>query len=231
MTYSLITGGSSGLGFDIARLLVKKNRDLIIIGRQEKKLQSAQIKLNEIQSSSKILTYCMDLSDEKQIQTFSGFLKQDNFLIGDLYNVAGSGSFGNVSTINAQQIHQNINDNLISLILITTTIVCLIKEQQNQGRIISVLSTAALRGKAGESLYCASKWGARGFLKALENEEAKSGIDFLTVYPGGMKTDFWQNIDLDTTDFMKPKEVAEKIVIESMKPVLSRSELIIERPR
>ncbi len=90
MGYSIITGGSSGLGFEIATLLAKRKVDLILIGRNEDKLQIAQTQLNKIKDSGNNLTYSMDLSDEQQIHSFVGFLKKQKLQVMNLYNVAGS---------------------------------------------------------------------------------------------------------------------------------------------
>jgi short-subunit dehydrogenase len=75
--------------------------------------------------------------------------------------------------------------------------------------IVNVMSTAALTGKPNETVYCAAKWGARGYTEALR-AEAK-GVRVVAVYPGGMNTPFWAG-DGKAAGFMDPGEVAGKIV-------------------
>jgi short-subunit dehydrogenase len=76
------------------------------------------------------------------------------------------------------------------------------------------MSTSALCGRDKETIYCAAKWGARGYTEALRTELKGTKRNIIAVYPGGMKTDFWkiQGQDRDISGFMDPKEVAEKIV-------------------
>jgi short-subunit dehydrogenase len=76
------------------------------------------------------------------------------------------------------------------------------------------MSTSALLGRDNETIYCASKWGARGYTEALRAELKGRKRNIIAVYPGGMKTDFYvvAEQDRDISEFMDPKEVAEKIV-------------------
>ena len=76
------------------------------------------------------------------------------------------------------------------------------------------MSTSALYGRNEETIYCAAKWGARGYTEALRTELRGTRRNIIAVYPGGMKTDFWKapGQKRDISNFMEPDEVAEKIV-------------------
>ena len=87
--------------------------------------------------------------------------------------------------------------------------------------IVNVMSTAALTGKKGESVYCAAKWGARGYTLALQAEIPQR---VLAVYPGGMNTAFWPE---ERANFMDPKEIAARIVAAVFETDLT--ELILKR--
>jgi short-subunit dehydrogenase len=56
--------------------------------------------------------------------------------------------------------------------------------------VINIISTAGLKGKVNESVYCASKYAVRGFTESLQ-EELKDKLDVTAVYMGGMATPFW----------------------------------------
>jgi short-subunit dehydrogenase len=103
--------------------------------------------------------------------------------------------------------------NLKGMILLTSEILGITPEDEELS-IVNIMSTSALLGRAEETIYCAAKWGARGYTEALRTELKGSKRNIIAVYPGGMKTDFWnipgQNRDIST--FMDPAEVAEKIV-------------------
>ncbi len=59
------------------------------------------------------------------------------------------------------------------------------------GSIVNIISTASLRGVPSETVYCAAKWGVRGFTQGLQEEAAPHGIRVIAVLPGGVATEFW----------------------------------------
>jgi short-subunit dehydrogenase len=103
--------------------------------------------------------------------------------------------------------------NLKGMILLTSEILRLAPEDEEL-TIVNIMSTSALLGRAEETIYCAAKWGARGYTEALRTELKGTKRNIIAVYPGGMRTSFWdipgQNRDISS--FMDPAEVAEKIV-------------------
>ena len=74
---------------------------------------------------------------------------------------------------------------------------------------VNVLSSAAQTGKANESLYCASKWGMRGFLESLRAELKSAPLRLVNLYPSGIRSEFWENSDhVDSSGFMTPEDAA-----------------------
>jgi uncharacterized protein len=119
------------------------------------------------------------------------------------------------------------------MILLTSEILRITPENEEL-TIVNIMSTSALYGRDKETIYCAAKWGARGYTEALRTELKGTKRNIIAVYPGGMKTDFYkasgQNRDL--SGFMNPNEVAEKIVhavLNSEKLVVS--DIIISRKK
>jgi short-subunit dehydrogenase len=99
------------------------------------------------------------------------------------------------------------------MILLTSEILRIAPEKEEL-TIVNIMSTSALLGRAEETIYCAAKWGARGYTEALRTELKGTKRNIIAVYPGGMKTDFWKvpGQNRDISGFMDPTEVAEKIV-------------------
>ena len=97
------------------------------------------------------------------------------------------------------------------------------------------MSSAALRGNKQESVYCATKWGERGYTESLKVAYKGTNVKVIGVYPGGMNTDFYQNsrdyVSQDKQNsFMDPKDVAESIMTNIFNDLnLTVSDLIIER--
>jgi uncharacterized protein len=103
--------------------------------------------------------------------------------------------------------------NIKGMILLTSEILRITPENEYLN-IVNIMSTSALAGRDQETIYCAAKWGARGYTEALRTELKGSKRNIIAVYPGGMKTDFWKipGQNRDISGFMDPKEVAGKIV-------------------
>jgi len=84
-----------------------------------------------------------------------------------------------------------------------------------RGHIINVISTASLRGIPSETVYCAAKWGVRGFTQGLQEEAAAHRIRVTAVLPGGVATEFWDGASerqAPKEKFLTPQKVAEAIV-------------------
>ena len=105
-------------------------------------------------------------------------------------------------------------------------------KKQKTGVIVNILSTSSLEGHVEALGYCASKHAAVGFVRAFRLETEPLGIKIISVYPGGMKTNLFdergrsQNYNI----FMEPSNVARKI-IENLKKENPEEELILRRPK
>lgn len=232
--YHLITGGSSGLGYEIAKLLILMDEHVIILGRNVQKLESARLKLQEISQKADVLAYSLDISEEKDIEGFIETLESSGRRIKHLYNVAGTTFYGSALEVTKESIDEVLRANLIGLMLFTSKMLSyMLKDREEGKRIISVLSTAALVGKRYETLYNAAKWGAKGYLESLRAELQDVPIEVINVYPGGMKTPFWNDTasDYDIEQFMDPADVARNIVRASMDKKVYTTDITINRPK
>ena len=83
--------------------------------------------------------------------------------------------------------------------------------EQKKGRIININSLAGINPTAGESLYCASKFGLKGFSKSLQLEAIGSGVEITDVYLGGVQTRMTEGRD-NYDSLMKADDVARQII-------------------
>jgi NAD(P)-dependent dehydrogenase (short-subunit alcohol dehydrogenase family) len=84
-----------------------------------------------------------------------------------------------------------------------------------RGHIVNIISTASLRGIPSETVYCAAKWGVRGFTQGLQEEAAPHGIRVTAVLPGGVDTAFWDGASerpAPREKFLSPAQVADAVV-------------------
>jgi short-subunit dehydrogenase len=210
---SVISGGTSGLGLEIATLLVKSGKNVLILGRNQEKLTVASSRLKK--ASNKVFTESLicNIGSEENVKNVGKYLTDNSFTVEYLFNNAGRGLFSKAHTSTSALIENVFEANLKGMILLTSEILRQTPEEEEL-TIVNIMSTSALVGRTEETIYCAAKWGARGYTEALRTELKGSKRNIIAVYPGGMKTNFWdipgQNRDIST--FMDPAEVAEKIV-------------------
>ena len=179
---AVVTGASSGLGLEIAALLRDRGLDVVGVARRGPDVKG---------DGARRATAIAALDEARRRGT-----------VRLLVNCAGIGVFHPAGTYTDAEIEQVIGSNLISMINFCEVFVSMTPV------IVNVMSTAALAGKPGETVYCAAKWGARGYTEALR-AEAK-GVRVVGVYPGGMNTPFWAGAD-KAAGFMDPRDIAAKI--------------------
>jgi short-subunit dehydrogenase len=201
---AIVTGASSGLGLSIAELLRSRGTQVVGVSRRERADVSGD--------ASKRKTALRAIEAAERLGA-----------IDLLVNCAGTGIFGPAGSYDDDVIAAIINSNLIATINFCELLFPRFKERG--GTIINILSTAARTGKANESVYCAAKWGARGYSEALKAEAKGTKARIIAVAPGGMNTPFWPE---PRPGFMNPDDVAAAIVDAIDRPV-DISELVITR--
>ena len=209
----IISGGSSGLGLEIAGLLVKEGRNVIILGRDSEKLAKALQRLSNIGSKGLVDSFVCNIGIETDIKELGKYINDNQFITEYLFNNAGRGLFSEAFASTSANIDAVFESNLKGMILLTSEILKITSDKEELS-IVNIMSTSSLFGRAGETIYCAAKWGARGFTEALRTELKGKNRNIIAVYPGGMRTGFWDITDSnrDISGFMDPAEVAKKIV-------------------
>jgi len=211
--HAVITGAGSGLGSSLAQKLSEQGYRISLLGRTKAKLE--QIAKN-ISSTYRI--YEVDVSSYAQVQETFGAIYKDHGQVDILINNAGLGVFKLTEHIDNNAIDDMIDINLKGTIYCTQAVLLRMKEK-NEGTIVNVISTAGLEGKVNESVYCASKFGVKGFTESLLVELQDSAVKVLAAYMGGMKTPFWDSIynEDQMKHMMKADDIAD-IIIGNLKP-------------
>jgi uncharacterized protein len=210
---SVISGGSSGLGLAIAEQLLKRGKNVLILGRNSDRLTRAARNLSRISDDAEVSTIVCNIGNEEDVRRAGRFIKEHKLVIEYLFNNAGRGLFTPAHTSTSEMIDDIFEPNLKGMILLTSEVLRITPDMEEL-TIVNVMSTSSLFGRDQETIYCAAKWGARGYTEALRTELKGTKRNIIAVYPGGMKTNFWKvpGQERDTATFMDPNEVAEKIV-------------------
>jgi short-subunit dehydrogenase len=204
MSAAIVTGGTSGLGAAIAALLGERGYEVVTVSRRESATVSGDASRGET---------------VRQAIAVAENLGELTLLV----NCAGTGIFGAAGSYDEETVRTIVDANLTSMILFSDAVFRRFAERG--GTIVNILSTAALVAKPNESVYCAAKWGARGYSEVLRAEAKGTKARVISVAPGGMDTPFWPE---HRDGFMSAAEVA-KIVVDAIERPVNVSSLVIER--
>lgn len=220
----IVTGAGSGLGKELAILFSQQGYHVLLTGRSVDKLSAVNTEIEQAGGASDYVV--LDVQKETDILIKINNISKNHKIVG-LVNNAGVGHFGPFVDITEKEISEMLNTNVLGTILMTKAVLPLLQEQ-GEGLLMNIISTAGLRGKVNEAVYVASKFAVRGFTESLQKEYENSSIKIKAIYMGGMDTPFWagSNHVADTSRLRSPKEVAEIIMNQ-----LDQDEIIIENKK
>ncbi len=181
---ALITGASSGLGADFARILSKQGYDLILVARRKEKLKQLKEELN-----TNVDIICTDLSSSFNCSRLYNKLKNENIDI--LINNAGFGVFGSFETIKLEKELDMIDTNVKAIHILTKLFLVDFKKR-DKGYILNVASSAAFQPGPLMATYYASKSYVYNLTCALYEElrRADSDVKISVLCPGPVNTEF-----------------------------------------
>lgn len=204
--YTLITGASTGIGYELAKLFAKDRHNLILVARDEGKLETAKNELSKYNVEVKILS--LDLSKSEDIQGLFNYVEMNKLNVDILVNNAGIGTFGDFSEIEWIKEEALIDINIKVLTKLTKYFLPKIIECKNGG-ILNVASTAAFCSGPRMAAYYASKAYVLNLTEAIYEECKDSGIRISCLCPCPVKTTFQDKAGI------KKSESAKKYLMDA----------------
>lgn len=222
----IITGGANGLGLELVKQSIERDLFVCNIDKDYEKMKTLDSTYEDNYKG-----FIGDVSDEEFIRnTINEISKQGNISI--LVNNAGEPSFKLPKEYEKRDIDKCFKG-LQGMILCSTETLK-IKEEKDL-KIVNIMSSAALRGNKQEAVYCATKWGERGYTESLKVAYKGRSVKVIGVYPGGMNTDFYKDsrdyVSVEKSNsFMKAEDVAKTIIDNVINDInLTVADIIIER--
>lgn len=185
--YVLITGASSGIGYEIAKLYAIDGYNLVLVARNIDKLKKVKSELSKYNIKVKILS--LDITKDDEIKELFNYIEKNKISISTLINNAGVGSFGDFKDINWEKEEELLDINIKSLTRLTKYFLPKIIELKSGG-ILNVASTAAFCSGPRMATYYASKSYVLNLTEALYEECKESRIRVSCLCPGPVRTDF-----------------------------------------
>ncbi len=198
---ALITGASSGIGKEMAKLHARTKGDLILIARSTNKLESLKKEL-EGGFGIKVTIISKDLSITGAAKEIYDETKNAGIEVDYLINNAGFGGLGKFNERDWEEDKAMIQLNILALTELTRYYVndMVIR---NTGKILNVSSTAALMPGPFQAVYYATKAYVTSFSNALNEELSDTGITVSSLMPGATETGFATTSGMDKTPLFK----------------------------
>ena len=183
----LVTGSSSGIGYEITSKLLDLGAKVIGIARNHDRSKL---------ENKNYTTYNCDVSVHKNLEILLKQILKNHPQINCLISNAGYGDFGPLENFSTLQIDNFIATNLTSHLVITKLLLPHFKRIK-MGDIIFIGSEAGLLGAKKGTLYCTAKFGLRGFSQALSKDVAKKNIRVSIINSGMVKTEFFEDLNFE----------------------------------
>jgi 3-oxoacyl-[acyl-carrier protein] reductase len=208
---ALVTGASSGIGMAISEALARQGVRIAACARSQQGLETLRNRLEAMKGS--IITGLVDVAKHEQIVSFAEKVRNEFGAIDILIANAGIGLFKNVSELAPDEFDAVIATNLRGAYSSVKAVLAgMIKEQR--GDIVFVSSLAGKNGFPSGAVYCASKFGVRGFAQSLMLEVRDRNIRVITIFPGSVDTAFFDTAPMtpNRDKILAADDVAETVL-------------------
>jgi short-subunit dehydrogenase len=200
---ALITGGSEGIGLATAKRLVKEGASVVILSRNQDKLEAAAKQIfNE--TNQKVSTLAADVASDDGMQRAMHDFVQKWGAPDYLINCAGYAHPGYLEDLSLSAYRGMMDVNFFGVVNACKGLVPAILKSKKKTHIVNTSSLAGFMGLFGYTGYCASKYAVVGFSEALRAELKPAGIKISVLCPPNTKTP-----GLDKENKIKPIEVLE----------------------
>lgn len=209
MATHLLTGAGSGIGAALARRLVERGDDVVVLARDAGRARQIA---EQLPGASTLV------GDLAQPGRLSWALSKQSLpdRIDSLVHAAGVVDLGTVGELTPALWDQQLAVNLVAPAELTRLLLPVLRV--SRGHVVFVNSGAGLRASPGWSAYAASKHGLRALADALRQEEAEHGLRVTSVYPGRTATPMQERVhqqegqEYDAARFITPEAVATTIL-------------------
>jgi uncharacterized protein len=222
----LITGASTGIGYELATLFAQDKWNLVLLARQRPRLLEVSEQLGHTYGVQTQIVVA-DLAHPRVPEEVMMQLNETGTKVACLVNNAGFGAYGDFADlaldVQANMIHTNVN----ALVELTHRLLPNIITVR--GRILNVASTAAFQPGPHMAVYYATKAFVLSFSEALAEELSPKGVHVSTLCPGPVPTEFQKRAGLEGTALMKSPLTVEASVVarEAYEGLMKGKRLII----
>jgi len=194
--YALITGASSGIGYELAKVFAHRGYDLIVVARRDEELRKLREEIGREEPEREVHILAFDLGRPGAAGELFEKLTKRNPSVSVLVNNAGVGAYGTFADVPWEKHRAVIQLNIEALTHLTHLYAPLLADA-GRGGILNVASTAAFQAGPLMSVYYASKAYVLSFSEALANELKSNGVKVTALCPGPTESEFAQAAEME----------------------------------
>lgn len=201
--YTLITGGSMGIGLELAKLFAQDGHNLILVARNESDLEAAKSMLE--QHNIEVITISKDLFEPDAAFGLYDEINSRQLEVDILVNDAGQGEYGLFEETDIRRELAIIQLNIASLVVLTKLFLRDMLER-GEGKILNLSSIASKTPGPWQSVYHGTKAFVQSFTEALRSEVKDKGIIVTALLPGATDTDFFNKAGMEDSKAVQDKD-------------------------
>ncbi|MEO7988933.1 MAG: SDR family oxidoreductase [Chryseolinea sp.] len=225
--YAFVTGGTSGIGYELAKLLAADGYKIILVARDETELITASTEIKE-NYGVEVITISKDLFyPENALELYSDIAVR-NIEIEILINNAGQGQYGEFVDTDIIRELDIINLNISSLVVLTK-LALQDMVSRGSGRIMNLSSVASKTPGPWQSVYHGTKAFVQSFTEAVRSEVKDSGVTVTALLPGATATDFFRKADMEDAKNIKECKLddAADVAREGYRALMEGEDMVV----
>ncbi len=198
--YALITGATSGIGHELAKLFAKDQYNLVLVARNNDELEKTAAELK--QAGVEVITIAKDLFKRESPMEVYDEVKAKGIQVDVLVNDAGQGQYGLFA-------ETDINREMDIIQLNIGATISLVKYflpemlQRKDGKILNLSSIAGKTPGPYQSVYHGTKAFIQSFTEAIRSENKDSGVTITALLPGATETDFFNKAEMQDSKILQ----------------------------
>lgn len=194
-SYALVTGASTGIGNELAKLFARNGKNIVVLARSRDKLEQLKEDLEKAHGG-KVKVLVKDLSDPKSPAEVFSELEKEGIDVDVLVNNAGFSVYGKFSDSDWQKEAEMLQVNIVSLTLLTKLFLKKMLENKS-GKILNISSGVGFMPSPWFSVYGGSKHYVLGFSNAIANELKGTGVSVTCFCPTNTRTMFYKRANAE----------------------------------
>jgi short-subunit dehydrogenase len=228
MKNALITGATSGIGYELAKRFAEEGYNLILVARNKENLRKTAREMNAISGIITIHQIAVDLFEREAAEYIHTQIRKLGITVHVLVNNAGQGEWGEFSKTDLEREISIIELNIITTISLTKYY---LKEMidRNEGKILILASSISKIPSPYMSVYAATKSFILSFAESIAEEVRETNITITAIQPDAADTDFFHKAKAENTIVYREKTLQspEDIAIAAFRGLMNNEHVVV----